>query len=119
MKEYEAVKQIEDKRKAKHFFVKWWRKEQDFMDYDLIERFMRNVDKNQDIGGFELLTMDEMWSELQRVAGNHVKLEHGDFGGKIYWVHKGKSGINSQVCDYTPANLMTIFDIEIKNNPVG
>lgn len=118
MKEYEMLKMIEERRNENHRFVKLWRKENDFVDYDLLESFIENAGSNKELGGIELLTMDEMWNELKRLAGTRVKLVQDNTGDKVEWVHQGKSGTKTQVCDYTPETLMTIFDVETKGNPV-
>lgn len=118
MKEYEMLKMIEERRSENHRFVKFWRKENDFVDYDLIESFVENAGSNKELGGIELLTMDDMWNELKRVAGARVKLVRDTSGDKVEWVHEGKTGTKTQVCTYSPETLMTIFDVETKGNPV-
>ena len=118
MKDHEILKLIKEKRNENLRFVKWWRKEEDFLDYDLIERFMKNATCNKEIEGFDLLTMDDMWNELKRIAGTRVELVHDATGDNVEWVHQGKTGTHTQVCAYTPETLMTIFDVESKDNPV-
>jgi hypothetical protein len=119
MRESEILKKIEEQRNESHCIVKWWRKEDDFVDYDLIERFVENGTGEQEIGGISLLTMDDMWSELQRIAGARLKFEHNATGDTVTWEHKGKNGTQKQVCAYIPETLMTIFDVETKGNPLG
>lgn len=109
---------IEERRNENHHFVKWWRKEDDFLDYELIEGFIENAGSNKELEGIELLTMDDMWNELKRIAGARVKLMHDTTGDNVEWVYKGKAGTKTQVCAYTPETLMSIFDVETKNNPV-
>jgi hypothetical protein len=118
VKEHEILKMIEERRNENHRFVKWWRKESDFVDYDLIEKFVENAGSNKDLGGFDLLTMDDMWNELKRIAGTRVKLVRDTTGDKVEWVYQGKTGTKTQVCGYTPETLMTIFDVETKGSPV-
>ena len=118
MKEHEMLKIIEERRNENHHFVKLWRKENDFVDFDLIERFRENAGSNMDLGGIDLLTMDDMWNELKRIAGERVKLIHDAAGDNVEWEYHGKTGIKSQICSYTPETLMTIFDVETKGNPV-
>ena len=113
MNEAEILKQIKEQRADKHCFVKWWRIEDDFLDYDLIERFIANASETE-MAGFELLTMDDMWQEIKRIAGERVTL----LGDSVEWVYEGKNGVKKQTCLYTPETLMTIFDVETKGNPV-
>lgn len=118
MNEAEILQQIKKQRNDKHFFVKWWRIEDDFLDYDLIERFIANASDSAEMAGFELLTMDDMWREIKRIAGERVTLLHTPSGDNVEWVYEGKSGVKKQTCVYTPTTLMTIFDVETKGNPV-
>ena len=117
MRESEILKRIKEQRNENHRFVKWWRKENDFVDYDLIEEFMEDAGCNKELGGLDLLTMNDMWNELKRITGTRLKLVHDTSGDKVEWVHQGKTGTTNQVCAYTPETLMTIFDVETKGNP--
>lgn len=119
MKKSEILEKIKEQRNASHYFVKWWRKENDFVDYELIDRFIDDADDTKEMEGFNLLTMDEMWNVLQKVSGINVKLLHNISGDKVEWVHIGKSGTKTQTCVYTPETLMTIFDVETKGNPIN
>ena len=119
MKKSEVLEKIKEQRNESHCFVKWWRKENDFIDYELIDKFIEIADDTKEMEGFSLLTMNDMWDELQRIAGPRVKLLHNISGDKVEWVNKGKSGTNTQVCTYTPETLITIFDVETKGNPIG
>lgn len=118
MRGYEIATTLKERRAPDHQFVRWWRKEEDFLDYDLIDRFLENLSSNDDLGGVDLLTMEDLWGELQRVAGERVKLVHEKTGDKVEWVHKGKSGVHEEVCVYCPETLMTIYDVETRGNPV-
>lgn len=119
MKGNEILKVLDEQRNKEHKFIKWSRKEDDFVDYDLIERFIDNFSGSTELDNISLLTMEEMWHELQRLAGKRVQLVSGSAGDSVEWVHHGKKGTTTQNCPYTAENLMTIFDIESKGNPVG
>jgi hypothetical protein len=114
----DMLKTLNERRTANHRFVRWWRKEEDFLDYDLIDRFMANSSDSEEIGGIDLLTMDDMWKVVKKVGGNRVKLLHNTNGDQVEWVHEGKRGLTTDVCVFTPENLMTIFDVETHGNPV-
>jgi hypothetical protein len=113
---YSAVVKL---RNAEHCFVKWWRKENDFLDYDLIDRFVDNVDHAEEIDGFDLLTLDQMWAELKRICGTRVNLVQESKGDRVEWTHVGKNGTHTEVCIYSPETVMNIFDVETRGNPVG
>jgi hypothetical protein len=118
MRGQEIVRSINERRSMDHSFVKWWRKEEDFLDYDLIDRYVENVSNTEEIGGIDLLTMDEMFGELKRVSEDRVRVIHGETVDNVEWVHKGKGGGQTERCMYTPETLLTIFDVETRGNPV-
>jgi len=119
MRGHEIYDEVVKLRSADHSFVKWWRKENDFLDYDLIERFIDNIDHSEEIDGLELLTLDEMWEAVKRIGGTRVNLVRENKGDRIEWVHTGKNGTHKEVCIYTPETVMHVFDVETKGNPVG
>jgi hypothetical protein len=118
MRGREIVASLNERRTENHCFVKWWRKEEDFLDYDLIDRFVENTGGIEEIGGVDLLTMDEMWNEVSRIGGSRVSLLHNENGDRVEWVHKGKTGVHKNVCAFTPETLMEIYDVETRGNPV-
>jgi hypothetical protein len=118
MRGHEAIITLNERRTDSHCFVKWWRKEEDFLDYDLIDRFVENTRGTEEIGGLELLTMNDMWKEVRRVSGDRVKLVHESGGDKVEWSHKGKHGLRNNRCAYTPETLLQIFDVETRGNAV-
>lgn len=118
MRGWEIENVLKERKTLDHQFVKWWRKEEDFLDYDLIDRFLKNLSATEEIGGVDLLTMDDMWNELKRVGGTRVKLLHDKSGDQVEWVHEGKAGVKKEVCVYCPETLLTIYDVETRGNPV-
>jgi hypothetical protein len=118
MRAHDIVKTINERQTEKYCFVKCWRKEEDFLDVDLVDRFLENTKGTEEFGGIDLLTMDDMWNEVSRISGSRVKLLHDKDGDRVEWVHKGKAGLRTNVCAYTPESLMEIFDVETKGNPV-
>jgi hypothetical protein len=118
MRAHELIKNLSERRNEGFCFVKLWRKEEDFLDVDLIDRFVENVSGTEEFGGMDLLTMDDMWNEVKRIGGSRVTLTHGTMGDNVTWVHKGKSGLRTNVCAFTPETLMQIYDVETRGNPV-
>jgi len=118
MRVHDVMKTLNERQNEKFCFVKCWRKEEDFLDVDLIDRFLENTKGTEEFGGCDLLTMDDMWNEIKRIGGKRVTLLHDKNGSRVEWVHKGKSGLRTNVCDFTPETLMEIFDVETKGNPV-
>ena len=118
MRKSDIMKIVDERLTSDHHFVKWWRKENDFLDFDLINHFLENLTTSDEIGGFDLLTMDEMWSEVQKVSGDKVKRIQSDDREVLGWIHDGKEGLKSYTCEFSPENLLKIFDVETKGNPV-
>lgn len=119
MRGREAMKLVTEERRPEQVFVKWWRKENDFLDYDLVDRFMRDAKDGEEIGGIELMTMDDMWREVKRLVGNRITLLHEGIHDRIRWMHKVRNEMRTDYCEYTPAALLAIFDVETHGNPVG
>lgn len=118
MRGREIVSTLEKRRSDEHRFVKWWRKENDFADYDLIERFMDNTASSEEIDGLDLLTMDEMWQELKRIGGGRINLIRDRSGDVVEWERLDEKGKHMDVCVYTPETIMEIFDAETRGNPI-
>ena len=105
----EILKVIRERKTADHQFIKWWRKEEDWLDYDLIDTFMESADPNEEIDGFELVTMDGMWDSLVKATSGRVEREKRRGEEVIVW--RKKSG-EEQVCQFNAESVMTIFDVE-------
>ncbi|MBI2355365.1 MAG: hypothetical protein HYV06_10105 [Deltaproteobacteria bacterium] len=114
----EILDMLKERKTDEHRFVRWYRKENDFLDYDLLDRFENNLSSSEVIGGVDLLTMDEMWNELKRVGGDRVTLVRDKAGDTVEWVHEGKQGVHKEVCIFCPETLLTIYDVETRGNPV-
>lgn len=118
MRGNEIYKALEDRKRGEHRFVKWWRKENDFLDYDLVDRFVDNFRGSDEIDGFDLLTMDDMWKEVERVCGRRITLRHETNADLVEWVHGSSNGTHTEVCIFSPETVMHIYDVETRGNPV-
>lgn len=119
MRGQEILKELQGRASSGHSFVRWWRPENDFCDYDLIERFRDALTSDEEFGGFELLTVKEMWDELQRVSGGRVTRGHKSRGGNIIeWRHLEVDGMRVDVLPYTAESMLAIYDAETRGNPI-
>ncbi|MBL0226065.1 MAG: hypothetical protein IPQ16_10990 [Geobacteraceae bacterium] len=118
MRGHDIITAINDRRTGTYCFFTWWRNEEDFLDYDLIERFMENSGGCREIGRVDLLTLDDMWNDVRRVYGSRIVLLHGKDGRKVEWIHSLKTGVKKNTCAYTPETLIQIYDVETKGNAV-
>lgn len=120
MEGYELVRKIEQE-KVKHperVFIKWWRKEEDWIDFDLVSRFVSNLDYGTKIDGFDLIDQDEMWRTVERRCNGRVtKVQKGDDFVLLYTPPEGSEVEgNPPEYPYTPESLVKILDIETNYN---
>jgi hypothetical protein len=115
MRGTEIVKAVREQKRSDQQFIRLWRKEEDFLDYDLIERFMDNAGSDQEFGGFDLLTMDEMLPQVEKVCGKRFAITQKSGEKLIEW--ERKSG-GQRVCPYTPRTVIDILDSETRGTIV-
>lgn len=97
-------------------FIKWWRKENDFADIELVGEFLRNLDPTVEFGGYELLDMEQMWDLLKQQSPKTVSRDERRREEVILWDHPSRDGQPQQVCPFTAESLLTIFNVETKGN---
>ena len=114
MTSYGLQKAIRDQVRPEHLFIKWWRKEEDFLDFDLLERFRTNLSDDQTIEGFDLVGMDEMWGYLQKVAGNKVDRVVKNGVDTLLWSDEEKMVVKEM--PFTAESLIEVFDAETDDN---
>ena len=115
----EIEKEIREGRNANQLFIRWWRKENDFVDYELVDSFLSSVGSGDEYAGYELLTMDQMWEALK--GFDPAGVSRGEKGGEevVFWEQKLADGTTrNRICPYTPDSLISIFDAVTKGNPV-
>ncbi|NIQ96129.1 MAG: hypothetical protein GWO11_03120 [Desulfuromonadales bacterium] len=115
MRGTDILQELQGLNSSRFKFIKWWRKENDFCDFQLLEDFKKNVEGSQEFAGYELLTTEEMWDELKTQAGDHVSLGKTHGREVIRWDRPEKP---SQVCPFTADSIMTIFDVETRGNVI-
>ncbi len=114
MKGKAVVEQIAGDKRGGHQFIKWWRKADDVVDYELIDRFVARVRPDEEVDGFELLDLEGMWEVLLRLDPD--KLARVRQGGEevIQWVWQDPGGAErTSIYPFSPAGLMTLFDEEL------
>ena len=120
MQGYELVKEIEKERSAHadRIFIKWWRKEEDYIDFDLVARFLETLDYSSDIAGFELIDQDAMWQTLASRTNGRVTKVQRDGRWMLLWTPPVgvETDITCTECPYTPEMLLKILDAETNDN---
>jgi hypothetical protein len=122
MQGYELVKEIEKERSAHsdRIFIKWWRKEEDFIDFDLVARFLETLKPSSEIAGFELINQEQMWEALQGRCKGCVTRVQKNGGWVVLWNPPKGSEVEEKRPDYpyTPETLLMILDAETNDNYV-
>jgi hypothetical protein len=122
MQGYELTKKIEKERSAHpdRIFIKWWRKEEDYLDFDLVARFLENLDEGAEFAGFELIGQDEVWRTIEsRCKGRASKVER-DGRWVVLWTPPKGVEVEEELPEYpyTPEALLKILDVETNYNYV-
>jgi hypothetical protein len=111
----EIAQQIGQRRGDSDQFVRWWRKENDFVDYELIDRFLDELEEGQEIDGYELIDTETMWHHLKSRLGESVVREKHKAGEMIVWTRPGKG---DECCRFSAEAIMAIFDEETGGNVI-
>lgn len=110
---YEVLREMHKLNKGERCFIKWWRKENDFVDYELLDTFLANVKPEHEFSGFELLTLEQMWQELRRREPRRVTLGTRRGEKVIRWQHLAEDGtLREDVYPFDPPSLMNVFEGE-------
>lgn len=116
MKGTEMRDAIRRQRSGDKHFIRWWRKENDFVDYELLDKFLGRLDDSLEFSGFELLDLNQMWQTLQRWVGNKVHLERRTRGKVLVW-SRGEGETNTvEELPFNAESVMHIFDQETRGN---
>ncbi|MDO3376906.1 hypothetical protein [Geoalkalibacter halelectricus] len=111
----QIAEEIKRTRTDQQHFIRWWRRENDFVDYQLIERFLETASEDDEFEGFELLDVESMWETLENKVDGRVQRDKRKAGEMIVWQRPGKE---DQTCPFSPESIMTIFDVETRGNVI-
>ena len=122
MQGYELVKKIESERNAhpERMFIRWWRKEEDYLDFDLVARFLEKLDYGAEIGGFDLIDQEEMWQTIKKRCDGRAAKVQRDGRWVLVWTPPEGAEIEERLSEYpdTPESLLKILDVETNFNYV-
>lgn len=117
MRGSEILNAIEQRQSSGQEFIRWWRRENDFADYELIDDFRKRVDSSQEFEGFELLDIEAMWRDLVRLSAHRLVREKRRRGDLVIWEREGESGeVNIETHPFSPQTLISIFDVETRGD---
>ncbi len=115
----EIVKEIGTNQNSDQPFIKWCRKENDFVDYELVDKFMANAGTSDEYASYELLTMEQMWEIVKKIDPKGVSRGEKEGAEVIFWDQKRSDGTTtSRICPFTPDSLISIVDVTTRGNPV-
>lgn len=109
MRGSEVLMELNRAKAPGQHFIKWWRKENDFVDFELVKNFREHVEANQEFDGYELLNLEQMWQTLQKMFPERVSLERRTKGAFIIWSREG--GEETEL-PYNSESVLQIFDEE-------
>lgn len=119
MRASRVIHELEEGRKQGKEFIRWWRNENDFVDFELIDRYLQATGKSAEIENFELLNKEEMWTILTRWKPEGLRRYKTKGGEKIEWHHLGKDGQDKTYsCPYNARTIMSIFDTETQGDTI-
>jgi hypothetical protein len=113
----DLFKQLEQQREEYHHFIKWWRKENDFVDIELIDSFYETAKSGDQYEGFELLDLEQLWELIKKQCGERVMRMTQQGQEMVTWERLDKQGGKRTIsCSFAPEFLMQIFDVETRGN---
>lgn len=113
MKGSEIISILRGRSDIQNSFIKWWRRENDFADFELAEEFVNSNVDELEFAGYEVLSIDQMWDLLQQQAADHVDLSQK--GGEKLLVWRRSDG-ETVTRPYTAKTLMEVFDAETRGD---
>lgn len=117
---YEILKQVYYARGGERNIIKWWRRENDFVDYELIDTFLANLKPDHEFAGFELLTATQMWEELRHREPRRVALGHRHGETVIRWQHMAEDGtMREEIFPFDAKAIMTVFEEETRGDTMS
>jgi len=113
----EVLREIDRQELKNRHFIKWWRKENDFVDIELMETFRDSVSAGDEFSGFELLDMEQLWEIVKRLCPERVSRRVFDNHEMIVWDRVDKNRVKTTFrCSYAPEFLIQIFNVETRGN---
>jgi hypothetical protein len=109
----DVIAKIAAEREERHCFIKSWITGHTFIDFNLIDPFIRTLGKDATIEGFELLDIEQMWQTLIDLDPDKLQRVKSGSGEVVEWLWKDSDGTEKKtVYPFTPEGIMTIIDDE-------
>ncbi|GAM08706.1 hypothetical protein OR1_00979 [Geobacter sp. OR-1] len=113
MNHAELKESITRNRKPGHCIVKWWGEDEALVDYELLDRFLANIDSLDGLKGVELIDMEGIWKVLKELDPDPLSREQSGEGEIIRWTWKDQSGKEHVTSfPFTPEGVMDLMESE-------
>lgn len=117
---YEIRKELGRANTGERRFIKWWRRENDFVDYELVDTFLENLVPDHEFSGFELLTAEQMWDELHRRVPKRLALDRHRGQPVIRWQRRNEDGsLQEQLVPFEAESIIQVFDEETRGDTMA
>ena len=94
-----------------------WRKENDFVDIELMDAFYDTAKAGDQFDSIELLDMEQLWEIVKKLCADRVTRSVQDDHEIITWQRLDKGGAKRNFsCSFAPEFLIQIFDVETRGN---
>ena len=115
----EIRSRIDQQRKPEHCIVKWWRKENDFVDYELLERFLEACKPDEEFARYELLDLEAMWNVLTTTTAEKMEREPRRGKEVVVWQRLDTEGNREfKEFPFAPGPLLEVFDEITRGNVI-
>lgn len=120
MKGREIVQELERRRGSGECFIRWQGTAEGEVGYETLEGFRGRVAPDEEVAGWELLDLEEMWDALEALCPENVARERRPEGDVIVWSHDSGAGeMVSEECPFDPEAVMTIFAMESRGRTLS
>jgi len=110
----EAISKIATELRSEHCFIKLYKTGHRLVDFDLIEKFICNHDKNENIDEFELLDIEQMWQTLIDLDPDKLTRSGKGKDEVIEWYWLNGEGIEKKITfPFSPDGIMNIINDEL------
>jgi hypothetical protein len=115
----EVRTRINQHRRPEHCIVKWWRKENDFVDYELLERFLEACKPDEEFAEYELLDLEQMWAALAATTTDKMEREPRRGQEVVVWQRLDSEGRKEfKEFPFAPGALLAVFDEITRGNVI-
>lgn len=111
----EIAQEIKQKRQPEHQFIRWWRAEHDWVNYELVDNFLEKASEDEEMDGYELVDIEAVWQALKERVGDRVRREKRTQGEQIVWQRPDRP---DQTCPFNAESVMTVLDVETRGNVI-